>query len=188
MFCFYIILVTCLIWLVLFYKLLNKIIFKNLKFTENRDPNLKDDFKPFERFDRKNWKLLEIFIVGYMFMPIRALTVLVAISYLAIICRILLGKPRSEMCEKEFPRWKRFIIKINARLVGNIILLACGFINIKRIKKRISDYEPDYKVSENVKNKCKTPPFTISNHVKIDFLFYILNKFKKKVFKKKIIF
>lgn len=61
-------------WLVYVYfvvKFCNKIVFKNLKFTEKLDPNIKEAHKPFERDDRKDWVIWEIYIGAIFLLPIR---------------------------------------------------------------------------------------------------------------------
>lgn len=69
------------IWLVLVTALLYYIVFVKLAYTAHRDPNIKEEYKPFERTDRNNWSFVKLVIGGFFFIPIRLPLAIIAMLF-----------------------------------------------------------------------------------------------------------
>ncbi len=93
------------IWAIIITSILREIIFKKLKFTEYKDNNLKDQFKPFERYDRENWNIKEIYLCAIFLLPIR-ITCLVSIMIITRIVQFILKMPSKINQEYTLPKWK----------------------------------------------------------------------------------
>lgn len=64
---------------------MRNLIFKKLKFLEHPIQNLPDSLKPFERVDRKNWKIYEIYFCAIFLLPIRLTLVVISGIILSLI-------------------------------------------------------------------------------------------------------
>ncbi|KAL4464326.1 hypothetical protein ABPG72_017112 [Tetrahymena utriculariae] len=144
---------------------LNRIIKKDYNFLTVSMPQFKEEYKPFERTERKQWNLLEIYICAIFLAPFRLLSIVFIISTLAMTCK-LLGIKHMSQAQDELPRWKRFLIAKNLNFVGWGINFACGFMRVKTISKRIKDYEPEYPAEKYAtEKKGQLAPILTCNHV-----------------------
>jgi lysophosphatidylcholine acyltransferase/lyso-PAF acetyltransferase len=80
-----------LIYAIVVVRFLNTLLFKKLKFTETRDPELPENWKPFERYDRKNWRISEIYFGALFLLPIRLLIMVIALCF-AFFVFLIAGK------------------------------------------------------------------------------------------------
>jgi len=58
-------------------------IHKDLKFLEKPVPNLDEKYKPFQRVDRENWILFEIYFCAIFLLPIRLVFIVVSFVFLS---------------------------------------------------------------------------------------------------------
>ncbi len=156
MFC-WICVILFLAWVVFIHRFVRKIMFKELKYTLTRDPNLKEEYKPFERNDRKNWNYLEIYILSIFVMPLRAIGVVLSMCYILLIFRIF-GNTSFEASDIELSKFSRFMIKANCFVISRIILFSSGFYYIPHTKCKIEDFEKDYPAKQYAE-KYKSSPF-----------------------------
>lgn len=129
----------------------NKVVFKTLKYTETLDPNLEERFKPFERFDRKQWNIKEMYFCAIFLLPIRVFMILASMIFLTLFLYVIVGfKPNAH--REEYAPWKRNAVMYASRIVARIILFASGFYWIDKKYAQISDYDKDYPLSNKLKN------------------------------------
>lgn len=144
---------------------LNKIIKKDYKYLTVPMPQFKEEYKPFERTERKKWNLFEIYVCAIFLSPFRLVSIVFIISTLAITCK-LLGIKHINQAQEELPRWKRYLIAKNLNFVGWGILFASGFMSVKKIQKNIKDFEPSYPAEKYaIEKKGEVAPIITSNHV-----------------------
>jgi len=74
---------------------MHNLIFKKLKFTEKLDPNLEQRFKPFERFDREKWNIMEIYFCAVFLLPIRLLTIIGGMIILVTTFNLIVGTKKT---------------------------------------------------------------------------------------------
>lgn len=124
------------------------------------------------RLDYKNWNYVEFYLCGIFLLPLKIPLGLIGatISYLAARIKLLL--PDTPLTRKLF----YFISGVGSR----IILFSAGFYLIKKIKKKISDFLPNYQEIQNIKkmkkmrNCVQIAPILVSNHVTwIDFFYFL---------------
>jgi hypothetical protein len=109
-------LIMFIIWALFIVNYYRKMIYRDLKFTETIDPNLKEEYKCFERYDRKNWNLMEIYIGGIFLMPLRFICLFFVTGYLSLVFKVL-GMTKKDSYKYEYPKWKTEIARINANFV-----------------------------------------------------------------------
>lgn len=59
------------LWAVTITAFLYYILYVKLEYTLHLDPNIKEEHKPFQRTDRKNWGFVKTVIGGFFLIPIR---------------------------------------------------------------------------------------------------------------------
>lgn len=130
-------------WSIFIVNFINNLVYKKLKFIENRDPNIEESFKPFERFERNKWNINEMYFCGIFLLPFRIFTVLFGMILLVLFLFIIVGfKPNAH--RQEYPIWKRNAIIIASRIFARIIIFCCGIYWIEKRYAKISDYDKDY--------------------------------------------
>ena len=141
--CCLILLVLQTVWAIFITFYMRNLINNDLAYTKLTLDDLPREYRPFTRYDRKLWKLKEIYFGAIFLLPIRFITSLLAISSLALVAT-LLGFTSPAKVNFEFPRWKRGIYKICVRIAARIILFSAGFLWISHKNLRIKDYDPTY--------------------------------------------
>lgn len=63
------------LWIISF---MNNLIYYKLKVLQESVENIQEEHKPFERLDRKNWKIWEIYFCAVFLLPIRMVLVIAA--------------------------------------------------------------------------------------------------------------
>jgi lysophosphatidylcholine acyltransferase / lyso-PAF acetyltransferase len=131
-----------------------KNLMQSLKFTEKLDPHLPEKFKPFERHDRANWRMWEIYAGALVLLPLRVVLTILLYS-VACSSTFIFGLGVGD----HWPKGRYAIIKWIVSSLTRIKLFICGFyyIEIKRIP--LTDHLP--------KEEVVFEPTTIivSNHV-----------------------
>lgn len=142
-FCYYGFFIMFLSWTIFIVKFFNKFINKDLKFTETLDPNIDQLHKPFERYDRKNWCLPEIYLCAIFLFPLRIIVFFSAMIFLWIFHFIVRTNKVSNI-QLEFPFWRRISTRFVSSMVARILLFSAGIYHIKVHKRNIQDYDPTY--------------------------------------------
>lgn len=70
------------IYAIFIVRYINRLITVDLKFTEFCDPNLPAKYLPFQRYDRKNWNLIEIYLGAIFLLPIRLFLIVISLLLL----------------------------------------------------------------------------------------------------------
>ena len=170
---FYIFIFFYSIYSILIFKWLYKSLNQQLSFFYDRDPNLPENYKPFERFDRKKWNHFELYFCAIFLLPIRVLMMIIfTISYSLVIkiCNLIW---KSTLEQTPVQRW---IIRTGGNLLARGILFCAGFYYISHKKAKISQFLPEY--PSNQEKNGKKAPLIISNHYSwVDIYYFISSKF-----------
>jgi 1-acyl-sn-glycerol-3-phosphate acyltransferase len=143
---------------------MNKILNEKLAYTKLPIDNLKDEWKPFTRFDRNNWRELEIYLGAIFLLPIRFALTTLAVMTLATVC-YLLRYDSAAKANTEFPYYKRLAVRITARLSARTILLFSGFYWISTKRRKISEFDSSYPEARYANRPRDTATIIVSNHV-----------------------
>ncbi|KRW98563.1 hypothetical protein PPERSA_00055 [Pseudocohnilembus persalinus] len=160
----YIILILWGVWALVMVKVLNKIIFKKYKYTEKLDPNIKENHKPFERYDRKNWNLVEIYLGAIFLLPIRTIAIVFFMLLLGVFCKVIGVQSTLEQARTEMSSFQRYSIRGFVYFVTRIILISSGFYYIGVKKEKITDYEPTYPAQTYKETKNNKASIIVCNH------------------------
>ena len=82
-------------------------------------------------------------------LPIRVLTILTMMSIFIAILK-LFGNVTVEESEKEYSKFKRFIIKHACSKMSRIIVFCSGYLWINYENKKISEFDSEYKYPSKV--------------------------------------
>ena len=124
------------LWAVFIIRFMHNLIFKKLKFTEKIDPNLEQRFKPFVRFDREKWNIMEIYFCAVFLLPVRALSIFGGMVILVGVLNLVVGTKKNAHL-REYPRFQRFIVRLFSTCVGRIILSTISDKFMGSITRRI---------------------------------------------------
>lgn len=119
------------LWAVFIIRFMHKMIFKQFKYLEKRDPNIEERFKPFERIDRDKWNIMEIYFCAVFLLPIRLLTIIGSMVVLIASFNLIVGTKRTTH-HVEYPLMKRFMMRLLNASIGRLILWCFGFYYIEK--------------------------------------------------------
>ena len=165
---FWLSILLLLIWasFAIFY--MHNLIFTKLKFTEIKDPHIKQNHKPFELLHRGKWNILEIYLCAIFLLPIRLF--LIFITWLIVGLVVLLLGTNENNHLSEYSRFRLWLVTLGNFIFCRLFLFYFGIYWISKEKLDISNYDSNYQPpSESPET---TPPIVVSNHVSFLDLFY----------------
>lgn len=150
------------LWAIFVIRYLRRIIYVDQAYLLDEKLDIPEEFKPFVRNDRRNWKIWLIYLGAVFLFPVRFCTAIFTTVQLALFAK-LLGLSKKADSIQAVPAWKLAAFRLNARITSKIILLCLGFLWITKRRCRIKDYLPDYPY-EKEDPKIK-PHILVANHV-----------------------
>lgn len=139
---FWLSILLLLIWASFAILYMHNLIFKKLKFTEFRDPNIKENYKPFEVLHRDKWNIYEIYFCAIFILPIRLFFIF--ITWLIIGSSTLLFGLNENNHLNEYSHFRLWLVTLGNSIFSRLFLFYFGVYWIHKKKLDISNYDFDY--------------------------------------------
>ena len=165
------------IWTISIVWYLHNVIYSKLKFLQQLDPDIAPEYKPFERYDRKNWIPFEIYFCGVVLLPIRFILAIFSLLILqSVNCLCLCEKGNT--AEIEFSKWKRGWFKFWIRISMTLLLMQFGIFCVPTTHRKISEFDKNYpEKTYKGRKELASPPILIANHFGYLDSMYLLSRF-----------